>query len=162
MSEDFRVYEDDENGQIYKRGNFNDKNYASVALYTMEHENRANTFQLFISTKKQRKLYKSPWFLEIDDLSKDICNNENVAEITELLKQIKGNPVIDQLSTQLDMDTERQKKELNISKLATLRKKITHNIDETFGTNLEEKKLAKPLKKIEKAVSDKLFGKVKE
>ena len=48
------------------------------------------------------------------------------------------------------------------SKLATLRKKIAHDIDETLGTKLEEKKLAKPLKKIEKVVSDKLFGKVKE
>lgn len=50
----------------------------------------------------------------------------------------------------------------NTNKLATLRKKIAHKIDETLGTNLEEKKLVKPLKKIEKAVSDKLFGKVNE
>ena len=51
---------------------------------------------------------------------------------------------------------------LNDSKLATLRKKIAHGVDETLGTNLEEKKLAKPLKKFEKVVSDKLFGKVNE
>lgn len=48
------------------------------------------------------------------------------------------------------------------NKLATLRKKIAHDIDETLGTHLEEKKIAKPIKKIEKAVSDKLFGKVNE
>ncbi len=48
------------------------------------------------------------------------------------------------------------------NKLANLRKKIAHNIDKTLGTNLEEKKLVKPLKKIEKFVSDKLFGKVNE
>ena len=48
------------------------------------------------------------------------------------------------------------------SRLATLRKKISHDIDETLGTHLEEKKIAKPIKKIEKAVSDKLFGKVNE
>lgn len=53
-------------------------------------------------------------------------------------------------------------KEVASNKLATLRKKIAHDIDETLGTKLEEKKIAKPLKKIEKAVSDKLFGKVNE
>lgn len=52
--------------------------------------------------------------------------------------------------------------EVATNKLAKIRKKIAHGIDETLGTKLEEKKLAKPLKKIEKAVSDKLFGKVKE
>ena len=50
----------------------------------------------------------------------------------------------------------------NISKLAILRKKIAHDIDETLGTHFEEKKIAKPLRKIEKIVSDKLFGKVNE
>lgn len=50
----------------------------------------------------------------------------------------------------------------NRSKLAYLRKKIAHDIDETLGTHLEEKKIAKPIKKIEKAVSDKLFGKFNE
>lgn len=52
--------------------------------------------------------------------------------------------------------------ELNKNKLATLRKKITHGLDKTLGTKLEEKKMAKPLKKIEKVVSDKLFGKVND
>ena len=50
----------------------------------------------------------------------------------------------------------------NKSKLANLRQKLAHDVDKTLGTKLEEKKLAKPLKKIEKAVSDKLFGRVKE
>lgn len=50
----------------------------------------------------------------------------------------------------------------NPNKLATLRKKIAHDIDETLGTHLEEKKIAKPIKKIEKVISDKLFGKVNE
>ena len=50
----------------------------------------------------------------------------------------------------------------NKSKLANLRQKLAHDIDKTLGTHLEEKKIAKPIKKIEKAVSDKLFGKVKE
>lgn len=48
------------------------------------------------------------------------------------------------------------------NKLAVLRKKVAHDIDETLGTKLEEKKIVKPLKKIEKVVSDKLFGKVRE
>jgi len=69
------------------------------------------------------------------------------------LKVIKG---------QEDRDNLGQDVIYNNSLLAKLRKKIAHNIDETLGTNLEEKKLAKPLKKIEKAVSDKLLGKVKE
>lgn len=48
------------------------------------------------------------------------------------------------------------------NKLAALRKKIARDVDETLGTKLEEKKLAKPLKKLEKIISDKIFGKVKE
>ena len=43
------------------------------------------------------------------------------------------------------------------SRLAALCKKIVHNIDETLGTKLEEKKVAKPLKQIEKAISDRLY-----
>ncbi len=47
------------------------------------------------------------------------------------------------------------------NKLATLRKKIAHDIDETLGTHLEEKKLPKVLKKIEEPLSkvvDKIFS----
>lgn len=51
---------------------------------------------------------------------------------------------------------------LNQSKLGMLRSKIAHSVDNLLGTHFEEKKMVKPLKKIEKAVSDKLFGKVKE
>ena len=61
-----------------------------------------------------------------------------------------------------DKDIINKQKETNTNKLATLRKKIAHDIDETLGTHLEEKKIAEPIKKIEKAISDKLFGKVKE
>ena len=39
------------------------------------------------------------------------------------------------------------------NKLAILRKKITHDIDETFGTNLEEKKLLNVLKRVEEPMS---------
>lgn len=55
-----------------------------------------------------------------------------------------------------------QKENVASNKLSILRKKIAHDIDETLGTHLEEKKIVKPIKKIEKAVSDKLFGKVNE
>lgn len=51
---------------------------------------------------------------------------------------------------------------LNHSKLGMLRNRLAKGVDKTLGTKLEEKKLAKPLKKIEKFVSDKLFGKVKD
>ncbi len=57
---------------------------------------------------------------------------------------------------------EYEHEKLNESKLAQLRKAVAKGIDDALGTNLEEKKLAKPLKKIEKAVSDKLLGKVKD
>ena len=39
------------------------------------------------------------------------------------------------------------------NKLAKVRKKIAHNIDETLGTHLEEKKLPKVLEKIEEPLS---------
>lgn len=48
------------------------------------------------------------------------------------------------------------------NKLAKVRNKLAKKVDNVLGTNLEEMKIAKPLKKIEKAISDKLFGKVKE
>ena len=51
---------------------------------------------------------------------------------------------------------------LNKSILARVRNKLARKVDNLLGTNTEAKKLAKPLKKIEKAISDKLFGKVKE
>lgn len=46
--------------------------------------------------------------------------------------------------------------------LAKLRNKMAKKIDNVLGTNLEEKKLATPLKKAEKKISDKLFGKVRD
>lgn len=46
--------------------------------------------------------------------------------------------------------------------LTRLRCKLAKKIDNVFGTKLRKKKLAKPLEKVEKAVSDKLFGKGKE
>lgn len=51
---------------------------------------------------------------------------------------------------------------LNSSKLGKLRNKLAKNIDNVLGTNLKDKKIAKPIKGMEKAISDKLFGKVKE
>ncbi len=51
---------------------------------------------------------------------------------------------------------------LNNSKLGKLRNKLAKKIDSILGTNLKDKKIAKPIKKIEKAVSNKLFGKVNE
>ena len=51
---------------------------------------------------------------------------------------------------------------LNNSKLGKLRRQIAKTIDKTLDTDLEEEKLPIPIKKIEKAISDKLFGKVKE
>lgn len=58
------------------------------------------------------------------------------------------------LKDEYDHDT------LNQSKMAKLRKNLAEKIDDKFGTHLEDKKLAKPIKKIEKVL--KLLGKVKE
>lgn len=51
---------------------------------------------------------------------------------------------------------------LNKSKLGQLRLRMVQKIDKKLNTNLEKVKLPIGLKKIEKAVSDKLFDKVKE
>lgn len=51
---------------------------------------------------------------------------------------------------------------LNNSKFGKVRNKLAKSVDKVLETNLAEKKIAKPLKKIEKAVSDKLLGKVRE
>lgn len=56
----------------------------------------------------------------------------------------------------------REHEELNRSILAKLRNKLAKKVDNVLGTHLEDKKIAKPIKKIEKAVSDKLFGRVNE
>ena len=56
----------------------------------------------------------------------------------------------------------KEKKKIADNKLAQTRKKLAQRIDAVLGTHLEDKKLAKPLKKIEKAVSDKLLGKIKD
>ena len=46
------------------------------------------------------------------------------------------------------------------NKLAILRKKITHDIDETFGTNLEEKKLPNVVKRRFEEPMSKIFEKI--
>lgn len=59
-------------------------------------------------------------------------------------------------------DSVKELAESNNNEMAKLRNKLAQKVDKVLGTNLEKKELSKPLKKIEKAVSDKLFGKVKE
>ena len=69
------------------------------------------------------------------------------------------------VETRSDYDKDEQKhaKERCLdSKLAILRNKIAKGIDADLATKFEEVKLVKPLKKIEKFISDKLFGKVNE
>lgn len=75
---------------------------------------------------------------------------------------VKGNPLIDEMNKQMELLTDAQNKELNKSKLGKLRNKLAKKVDNVLGTKLEEKKIAKPLKKIEKSISDKLFGKIHE
>ena len=102
-------------------------------------------------------------------LVEKIIETKNPGLLKNLVKAVKnGNSGMDGLAEnylKYQQNTEKKKSpenELNKSRLATLRKKITHGLDKTLGTKLEEKKLAKPLKKIEKVVSDKLFGKVND
>jgi hypothetical protein len=102
-------------------------------------------------------------------LVEKIIETKNPDLLKKLVKVVKnGNSGMDGLAEgylKYQQNTDNKKSpenELNKNKLATLRKKIAHDIDETLGTHLEEKKIAEPIKKIEKAISDKLFGKVKE
>lgn len=102
-------------------------------------------------------------------LVEKIIETKNPDLLKKLVKVVKnGNSGMDGLAKdylKYQQNTDNKKSpenELNKNKLATLRKKITHGLDKTLGTKLEEKKLAKPLKKIEKVVSDKLFGKVND
>ena len=102
-------------------------------------------------------------------LVEKIIETKNPDLLKKLVKVVKnGNSGMDGLAEgylKYQQNTDNKKSpenEPNKNKLTTLRKKITHGLDKTLGTKLEEKKLAKPLKKIEKAVSDKLFGKVNE
>lgn len=73
---------------------------------------------------------------------------------------------MEQQDERLGTRLQKNKEETNIenrvldnSKLAEIRKKMAKKIDETLGTKLTQKELPKPLKKIEKAISDKLLGK---
>ena len=102
-------------------------------------------------------------------LVEKIIETKNPGLLKKLVKAVKNcNSGMDSLAEnylkyQQNKDNKKSpENELSKSRLATLRKKIAHGLDKTLGTKLEEKKLAKPLKKIEKAVSDKLFGKVNE
>ena len=45
----------------------------------------------------------------------------------------------------------------NSNKLSELRNRVAKKIDKTLGTNLEKKKLPKPLKNTEKIISEKFF-----
>jgi hypothetical protein len=51
---------------------------------------------------------------------------------------------------------------LTDNKISSLRYRIANKADKVLGTKLAKKKIAKPLKKLEKAVSDKLLGKTRE
>lgn len=100
----------------------------------------------------------------IKDLSKKLWddNSKNSSIAKKLLSMVKGNPLIDEMNKQMELLTDAQNKELNKSKLGKLRNKLAKKVDNVLGTKLEEKKIAKPLKKIEKSISDKLFGKIHE
>ena len=98
------------------------------------------------------------------DIAKRLCNDKskNACSAKKFLKQIKGNPSIDRIKQHMDLIEKEQKRKLDNSKLAKLRIKLANKTDNLLGTNFEKTELPKSLKKVEKAISDRLFGKVKE
>lgn len=55
--------------------------------------------------------------------------------------------------SEIELEEAITQNDISTNKLAILRKKISHDIDETFGTKLEEKKLPNVLKRVEEPMS---------
>lgn len=90
-------------------------------------------------------------FIESDNPQKKQCLQEFIKEVHKSLERRHSvEPAFKKLEDVYEHEI------YNQSKLANVRNKVA----KVFG--LDNVKLSKPLKKIEKAVSDKLFGKVKE
>ena len=116
------------------------------------------------SSNKMFAIARKQLISSFSDLRNEIDKQEKEQKLQKKQKNIETDRKVEKEASEfLALKPSFDVKENDVSnKLSTLRKKIAHGIDETLGTHLEEKKIAKPLKKIEKAVSDKLFGKVNE
>lgn len=114
--------------------------------------------ELLKQQKEQAKKVAEEQKRKVEAKQQELAEAQNRENAENLLNNFVGTDNAKILKKEEDVTTN----DVATNKLATLREKIAHDIDETFCTNLEEKKIAKPLKKIEKAISDKLFGKVKE
>ena len=105
-------------------------------------------------------------FRSADEKYNDTQGNQIFMTVDEYFKFYKEHEQKDgRLVPLLNKAEEQNKIEnevLNSNHLAKVRNRLAKSIDNVLGTNLEEKKIAKPIKKIEKAVSDKLFGKINE
>ena len=106
--------------------------------------------------------YEDYEFGELDDMGMPPAPTHYVA-VNSFLASHGGKFETDESKKQTETsNNNKEHEELNRSILAKVRNKVAKKIDSVLGTTLEEKNITKPLKKIEKAVSDKLFGKVKE
>ena len=113
-------------------------------------------FNIFIFDKNQNKS------MPFDDPLRDGSRDDNFLSADEYIKFCdKINKERVELYKEIIKDATNEWLDEG-SKLEERRQEFAQKIDEKLGTNLEGKKLAKPLKIIEKVVSDKLFGKVNE
>lgn len=94
------------------------------------------------------------------DLAEKLLKSKSIkaGRIKGFLEQIKGNPLIDEIKEQMKV----VEMELNNNKLARVRARLAEKIDRKLGTHLEKAELPTPLKKVEKAISDTILGKVRE
>lgn len=118
-----------------------------------------------------------------EELYKD--HSDKALVVKNIMLQIKGHPLLEEIKQnmsnihkrEVERYREEELKELNNNKLARLRKKTARFADKITeklgmesvvqrfadGKKIEDVKIiSKPMKEIEKALSDKLFGKVKE
>lgn len=126
---------------------------------------------IYTEWNDNQKFIPIPEDLDLSDTNAiryELRNNSVIAHFMDkyvIVKPEEKQSYLDFVKSQPNCDKDelaRAKRRCIDNKLAILRNKFVRQFDEGWGTSLEEKKLATPLKKIEKFISDKLFGKVKE
>ena len=131
--------------------------YAQVASFLSGKHLEAKYFAYSAETNK---LFNAWHSAEPDEIWASV--NSQTKEVYQQYKKTRDRELKKGLTVARDLFHRCEENTDMSNKLATFRNKIAHNLDKKLRTHLEEKKIAKPLKKIEKAISDKLFGKVKE
>lgn len=107
----------------------------------------------YVCYKKESETIEA--FIESDDLKKKQVLQDFIQEVYDFKRKRQDPaPAFEKLEDIHEHDV------LNQSRLAQARHKLAKKVDKIFKTNLENRQLPKSLKKIEKKISDKLFGKV--